>query len=456
MYVSDTIAAVSTPLGEGGIGIIRVSGDGSYPIAEKLFKKIPDGGFDSHRFYYGLICDPASGETIDEGMFVFMKGPRSYTREDVLEIQCHGGYLLVQRVLSLVLECGARLAEPGEFTKRAFLNGRIDLAQAEAVIDVIRGKSEAAVLLAQHQREGILSKEINRIRDHLLDLLSLVEAYIDFPEEEIGAGPEDEVTKLLIGITEKINFLIEGYDEGRSLREGVSVLIAGKPNVGKSSLLNALAKEKRAIVNSIPGTTRDVIEEVINFGGLPVRMLDTAGICETTDPVEREGVELALSKIKMADLVLLVLDSSRSIDEDDLSVIDALKEKKIIVVFNKSDLPEQLQLPESLSGHDTISISAKSGSGMEELKETVKNIFLHGKAMDSREFIAVSNVRHRESLVKCNNALSIFARNAAAGSAAEILAADIREALLALGEITGETIEEEVLGRIFERFCIGK
>jgi tRNA modification GTPase len=260
----------------------------------------------------------------------------------------------------------------------------------------------------------------------------------------------------LIGITEKINFLIEGYDEGRSLREGVSVLIAGKPNVGKSSLLNALAKEKRAIVNSIPGTTRDVIEEVINFGGLPVRMLDTAGICETTDPVEREGVELALSKIKMADLVLLVLDSSRSIDEDDLSVIDALKEKKIIVVFNKSDLPEQLQLPESLSGHDTISISAKSGSGMEELKETVKNIFLHGKAMDSREFIAVSNVRHRESLVKCNNALSIFARNAAAGSAAEILAADIREALLALGEITGETIEEEVLGRIFERFCIGK
>jgi tRNA modification GTPase len=389
-------------------------------------------------------------------MVVFMRGPRSYTREDVLEIQCHGGYLLVQRVLSLVLKYGARLAEPGEFTKRAFLNGRIDLVQAEAVIDVIRGKSEKAVMLAQHQREGILSKEINWIRDHLLELLSLVEAYIDFPEEDVEAAPEDEVTKLLVGITGKINSLIEGYDEGRSLREGVSVLIAGKPNVGKSSILNALAKEKKAIVNSIPGTTRDVIEEVINIGGLPVRMLDTAGICETTNPVEREGVELALAKIKMADLVLLVLDSSRNLDEDDLSVIDALKEKKIIVVSNKSDLPEKLQLPESLAGHGTISISAKSGSGMEELRDTVKKIFLHGKAMDSREFIAVSNVRHRDSLIKCNNALGIFARNAVAGAAAEILAADIREALLALGEITGETIEEEVLGRIFERFCIGK
>lgn len=456
MYIKDTIAAISTPLGEGGIAVIRVSGGRAGNIGEKLFRRKPDGGFESHRFYYGAIVDPDNGEAVDEVMVVFMKSPRSFTREDVFEIQCHGGCLLAQRVLGIVLRYGARLARPGEFTKRAFLNGRIDLVQAEAVIDVIRGKTEAALSLAQNQREGILSREIGRIRDDILHALTMVEAHIDFPEEEIETDASMEMIKAVSEALARIKALLDDYEEGRSLREGVSVLIAGKPNVGKSSLLNALLKEKRAIVNHLPGTTRDVIEEIINIKGLPVKILDTAGICETDDAIEKEGVELAIGKIGRSDLVLFVLDSSRAFDENDLRTERELEGRTYIAVLNKSDLPGKIAMPESFSASRTLRISAKSGEGIEQLLQAIHDHFLRGKAVDSRGYVALSNVRQRDALVKCADAMKRFAENESEGMLMEMLAVDLRDALHALGELTGETLRGEVLERIFERFCIGK
>jgi len=456
MYISDTIAAICTPLGEGGIGVIRISGDKARQIGEKIVKRKPDGGLQSHRFYYGSIIDPDDGEIVDEAMVVFMKAPRSYTREDIFEIQCHGGYLLVQKILHLVLRHGARLADPGEFTKRAFLNGRIDLIQAEAVIDIIRGKTESALSLAQLQREGILSREIDRIREVVLHALILVEAHLDFPEDEIGhddsAGMRSAVDEALTAIQE----LMDSFEEGRSLREGVSVLITGKPNVGKSSLLNTLLREKRAIVNAIPGTTRDVIEEIISIKGLPVRMLDTAGICETEDLLEKEGVEMALGKISTADLVLFLLDVSRQLDGDDLRIAKEVEGKNFIVVLNKCDLPEKIDIPESFTVNRVLRISTKTGEGIDHLGQSIHDFFIHGRDVDRREYVALSNVRHRDALVKCAAALKCFMANEKAGTAREILAVDLREALQAIGEVTGKTTSEEVLERIFERFCIGK
>ncbi len=456
MYIHDTIAAICTPLGEGGIGVIRISGDLAREIGETIFSRKPYGGFQSRRFYYGEIIDPDDGIALDEVLVVFMQAPRSYTCEDVLEIQCHGGYLMVQRILGLVLRQGVRLAAPGEFTRRAFLNGRIDLIQAEAVIDVIRGKTEAALALAQHQRSGLLSQRIAEIREGVVHALALVEAYIDFPEEEISTADSGEVTRLVEEALEKVDAVLGGFGEGRALREGVSVVIAGKPNVGKSSLLNTLLKEKRAIVTAIPGTTRDVIEEVVNIRGLPVKVLDTAGICETDDPIEREGVRIALEKIPQADLVLFVLDASRPLDSDDQFIGKELENRKVILVLNKSDLPELVRLPASFSGHETIRISTLRGTGIEDLHQAIHTAFLHGHAVDSREYVALSNVRQRDALVKCRCALQRFAENAAAGSSLELLAIDLREALHGLGEVTGETTPDDVLDIIFQRFCIGK
>jgi len=456
MYIHDTIAAICTPLGEGGIGVIRISGERARQIGEMIFSRKPYGGFQSRRFYYGEISDPDEGVALDEVLVVFMQAPRSYTCEDVLEIQCHGGYLMVQRILGLVLRQGARLAAPGEFTRRAFLNGRIDLIQAEAVIDVIRGKTEAALALAQHQRAGLLSRQIEELREGVVHGLALVEAYIDFPEEEISSADYGEVTCLVEDALGKLDCVLGGFAEGRALREGVSVVIAGKPNVGKSSLLNTLLKEKRAIVTAIPGTTRDVIEEIVNIRGLPVKVLDTAGICETDDPIEREGVRIALEKLPRADLVLFVLDASRPLDSDDQFIWKELGNRNFMVVLNKSDLPELIQLPASFAAHETIRISTHNGTGIEDLQQAIHAAFLHGQAVDSREYVALSNVRHRDALVKCRCALQRFAENAAAGGSLELLAIDLREALHALGEVTGETTPDDVLDIIFQRFCIGK
>lgn len=456
MYVEDTIAAISTPVGEGGVGIIRVSGPDSSAIARRIVKRATDGDLESHRFCYGAVVEPETGEVVDEAMVVLMRGPRSYTREDVLEIQCHGGYLVTRRVLELVLGCGARLAEPGEFTKRAFLNGRLDLVQAEAVIDVIRSKTEAALSLAQHQREGRLSARIGAVRDDLRHALALVEAFIDFPDEEIDAAAGRDIEARVLAARAEIDRLLAGFDEGRALREGVSVLIAGKPNVGKSSLLNTILREKRAIVTSVPGTTRDIIEEVVNVRGLPLRMLDTAGIRDTGDIVEQEGVRLALERIPQADLILFVLDASRPLDADDRMILDALAGRLFIVVVNKSDLPRLLELPDSLAGAQTVPISTLDGSGIDELREAVFQTFVHGGAIDSREYVALSQARHRDALVKARRHLGSFTDNLGAGQTLELLAVDLRDALSAVGEVTGETTPDDVLDLIFQRFCIGK
>jgi len=456
MYIHDTIAAIGTPLGEGGIGVIRISGDQAKKIGAIIFSRKPDGGFESHRFYYGSIIDPACGEELDEVLVVFMKAPHSYTCEDVLEIQCHGGYLVVQRLLSLVLRQGARLAEPGEFTRRAFLNGRIDLVQAEAVIDVIRGKTDAALALAQRQRAGDLSQKIAAIREGILHALALVEAYIDFPEEEIGPREYGEIEDGIAAAQKRIAELLAGFSEGRALAEGVSVVIVGKPNVGKSSLLNTLLREKRAIVTSTPGTTRDVIEEVVNIRGLPVRMLDTAGICETTDPIEQEGVRLALGKIPLADLLLFLIDGSRPLDSDDRYIEKALQGRKFLLVLNKSDLPEAVTIPDTLVPHQTVRISTLTGAGIETLHCMIHANFLHGRATDSRELVALSNIRQRDALERCGVALQRYSTTASAGFNLELMAVDLREALRAVAEVTGETATDEVLDLIFRRFCIGK
>ncbi len=456
MYIRDTIAAISTPIGEGGIGIIRISGDRAGDIAGKIFIRERSGGLQSHRFYYGEIKDPDTGRTVDEAMVVLMQAPKSYTREDVLEIQCHGGYLVVQKILELVLRHGARLAETGEFTKRAFLNGRIDLVQAEAVIDIIRGKTETSVALAQHQREGLLSHKILDAKDGIIHALALIEAYLDFPEEDIEFAENREIYARVKNSLEKIESLLGGYDEGRVLREGVCVLIVGKPNVGKSSLLNTLLQEKRAIVTSVPGTTRDIIEEVVNINGLPVKMLDTAGIRRTEDVVEQEGVRIALQKIAMADLVLLVLDISRPFDEEDMLILDAVAGSNVIVVKNKSDLCSVMQIPLQLQDKMTVEISTINDAGLDTLREMIFSTFVHNKAVDSREYVVLSQTRHRDALQKAGESLHSFLYNFEGGTNLEILALDLREALNALGEVTGETTPDDILDLIFQRFCIGK
>jgi tRNA modification GTPase len=456
MYLRDTIAAISTPIGEGGIGIVRISGGLAEDIARRIFLKKQSGGIQSHRFYYGEIVDPEDGNVLDEAMIVLMRAPRSYTREDVLEIQCHGGSLLVRKVLDLVLRSGARTAEPGEFTKRAFLNGRIDLLQAEAVIEVIRGKTEAALALAQHQREGLLSKKIIAVKEGILTSLALIEAYIDFPEDDIILPDCRQIEISVRHSLSTIEGLLDSYHEGKVLREGVSVLIAGKPNVGKSSLLNTLLQEKRAIVTSIPGTTRDVIEEVVNIRGLPVKLLDTAGIRDTEDEIEQEGMKMTLEKIPLADLILFVVDASRPFNNEDMLIMQAVSSRACIVVRNKSDLPSVAQIPDTMNNVKTVSVSARGGDGIDDLREAIYSQFIRGGVLDGREFTALSQARHRDSLEKAKDKLVSFLKSFSNELGLEFVALDLRDALRSLGEVTGETTPDDILDMIFSRFCIGK
>ena len=455
MYIRDTIAAVSTPPGNGGIGIIRVSGDQAAVVGNTVFTSVSDGGLVSHRFSFGTICDAATGEKVDEAMAVFMRSPRSYTREDVLELHCHGGWFVVERVLAVVLACGVRLAEPGEFTRRAFINGRIDLIQAEAVMDIIASKSDAALQLAQRQREGALSMRIEEVRGHLLHALALVEAYIDFPDDDLGHTDEDAITASVGAAQNILSDLLSTFEEGRIIRDGISVLIVGKPNAGKSSLLNRLLNENRAIVTHIPGTTRDIIEETITCEGLSIRFLDTAGIRHTENPVEQEGINRALEKVPLADLILAVFDGSRAFSHEDQMLLDALAGRKILAVINKSDLPQQLILSDELPFRATVKITALSGDGVDLLKQTICRQFLHSNATDSREFISLSRARHRDTLVSAENCLRQFTVGLQ-GCNLELLALDLRGALDAVGAVTGQTTTDDVLDRIFSSFCIGK
>jgi tRNA modification GTPase len=455
MYVRDTIAAVSTPPGNGGIGIIRVSGDMAAMVGNAIFKPVYDGGLVSHRFSFGTIFDPTSGENVDEAMAVYMRSPRSYTREDVLELHCHGGWLVVERVLALVLSRGIRLADPGEFTRRAFLNGRIDLIQAEAVMDIIASKSESALQLAQNQREGALSKRIDDVHGHLLRALALVEAYIDFPDDDLGATDTAAICASVGEAQGILSTLLATFEEGRILRDGISVLIVGKPNAGKSSLLNRLLNENRAIVTHIPGTTRDIIEETIIFEGLSVRLLDTAGIRHTDDLVEQEGISRALGKIPLADLVLAVFDASREFSKEDQMIYDALDSCKTIAVLNKADLDQRLVLPDEDRFEASVRIAALSGYGIDLLKHTVRQQFLHSTTADSRDLVVLSRARHRDALVSAEQHLQQFS-NGLMDRNLELLALDLRGALQAVGSVTGQATTDDVLDLIFSSFCIGK
>ncbi len=455
MYIRDTIAAVSTPPGNGGIGIVRVSGNQAAAIGNTVFKPIHDGGLASHRFYFGSIINPASGEVVDEAMAVLMLAPRSFTREDVLELHCHGGWLVVETVLAIVLKSGARLADPGEFTRRAFLNGRIDLVQAESVMDIIGSNTEAALQLAQKQREGLLSKRIDDIRLLLIKVLALVEAYIDFPEDDLGDTDINLIRDSAGQALDIVCQLLGTFEEGRILRDGVSVLIIGKPNVGKSSLLNLLTNENRAIVTHIPGTTRDIIEETVIINGLAVKLLDTAGIRHTDDLVEQEGINRAMEKIPLADLVLFVLDASRPFSLEDQLIYDALSDSSVVTVLNKVDKPRQMVVPEHIIINSQVEMAACSAVGLDDLRQAVCNHFKSKTTIDNREIAAISRSRHRDALVSAECSLHRFAVGLD-HSNLELLAIDIRDALEAVGSVTGQTTTDEVLDKIFSSFCIGK
>lgn len=454
----DTIAAISTPLGEGGIGIIRISGAKAISIVSKIFlspKGIRLTQVKTHTIHYGFIVNPETNEKVDEVLVSVMRAPNTYTREDVVEINCHGGYITLKKILDIVISQGARVAEPGEFTKRAFLRGRIDLSQAESVIDIIRAKTEEAQKIAIQHLSGKLSEKINELRDALMRVCAHVEAYIDFPEEDIDGLTGKEIEDEIKRISEEIKKLIEGYEEGKIYREGLRVAIVGKPNVGKSSLLNALLMKDRAIVTEIPGTTRDIIEEYVNIKGMPLRIIDTAGIRESHDLVEAEGIRRTLKAVDEAELVLLLLDMSREIDRLDMEIIDKVKDKKVIVVLNKKDIKnKEFKIPEQLRDKQNVEISALNGEGIEELKEVIFNTVISGKY--KQEGLIVTKLRHKIALegsyLALKNALESFKKN----EPLEITAMFLREGLNFLGQIVGVVTTEEILNLIFSEFCIGK
>jgi tRNA modification GTPase len=456
----ETIAAISTPFGESGIGIVRMSGSLAQPIASKLFKpKKVQSSFISHHFHYGEIIDPQSGNPVDEVLIVLMKSPKTYTREDIVEIHCHGGYFILQKVLELVLKQGARMAQPGEFTKRAFLNGRIDLTQAEAVIDLIRAKTQTSLEIAGQQLRGWLSREMIDIKTQLVGHLALIEAHIDFPEEEIEPIAFGELKRDLERMTHQTEEWISSYEEGRVFREGISCAIVGKTNVGKSSLLNVLLKEERAIVTPIPGTTRDVIEEVLNIYGIPVRLMDTAGLRKAADSIEQEGVRRAKERVADSDFVLLMLDGSRALDGDDLEIFEEIKGKNRVVIVNKNDLPLRISLEDVKNRFENdpiVLISALKNEGIDDLKKTIYTSLVHRDVRATPEHLIVSNIRHKIAISQVGENLASALKGLEEGTSLEFIAFEIRSALDALGEMVGEIRSEEVLNRIFEQFCIGK
>ncbi|MBW9144861.1 tRNA uridine-5-carboxymethylaminomethyl(34) synthesis GTPase MnmE [Clostridium sp. CM028] len=454
----DTIAAIATSIGEGGISIIRVSGDMSIDIVNSIFigknnRKLHD--LKSYTMRYGHIIDK-NGSRLDEVIISYMKGPKSFTAEDTIEINCHGGVVGTNRILQEVILAGARMAEPGEFTKRAFLNGRIDLSQAEAVIDIIRAKTDLSMKSALMQSEGSISREIKNIRNKLLSVIASIEVTVDYPEEDIEEVTAEKVNEDVIDIISEIDTLLSTADEGKILREGLSTVIVGKPNVGKSSLLNALVKEKRAIVTDVPGTTRDAIEEYINIEGIPVKIVDTAGIRETEDIVEKIGVEKSKEKIDEADLVILILDSSKKLSHEDREIIKYIKNKKYIVLLNKSDLGGKIEIEElqSLKSKYITNVSVKTGEGLNHVKEYIKDLFFKGEI--KTEGIFVTNNRHKESLIRAKENLESSLNALEYTLAIDLASIDIRNAWISLGEITGEILEEDIIHKIFSEFCLGK
>lgn len=472
--LDDTIAAIATPSGEGGIGIIRLSGPEALRIADRIFyspgnRKLIHA--ESHTITYGFVVNPETGQKVDEVLITLMRAPKTYTREDVIEINCHGGRVPLSSVLQLVLKEGARLAGPGEFTRRAFLNGRIDLSQAEAVIDVITAKTEQAGRLALQQLEGGLSGRITAFREKATALCAHIEAYIDFPENEIETMAKNEMVFAMRELEAGLTGLSKGYDEGRFFREGASLAIVGKPNVGKSSLLNAMLRKDRAIVTDMPGTTRDVIEDFLNVGGLPLRVMDTAGIRESHDLAEIEGVKRSLKALEGADIVLAVLDAGRPFDEADKEVIERVKDKKTLIVINKADVenpdfilqPSPFNLhPSPFTLHTSIRVSALKGQGIDDLKSLIFSLLVNRAVSGKGSFgspvegLLVTNLRHKLSIDNALQALRKASETFERDEPLEVTALFLREALDYLGEIVGAVTTEDILNMIFGEFCIGK
>lgn len=452
----DTIAAISTPKGEGGIAIIRISGDKSFEILDKIFvKKNPNANLGFYKLNYGFIKD--GEKTVDEVMAVRLKAPKSYTCEDIVEINCHGGTLVSEKVLELVLRNGARHAESGEFTKRAFMNGRIDLSQAEAVMGIIQGKTEKSVSLSLDQLRGDLRDKVNQFKKALLDITAHVNVVLDYPEEGIDDPLPAELRNNLEKVYEEANRLIDSYDTGKKIKEGIKTVIVGKPNVGKSTLLNALLHEERAIVTHVAGTTRDVIEEIINIKGVPLVLVDTAGIRKTDDIVENIGVEKSKQFIGKADLVLLVLDASKELENEDIEVINQIKEnkKKVIVLLNKIDLNKKI----NLAGHNLeniVEISAKDNIGIEDMQEKIYSYIVEEDVENSSEKLIITNIRHKTALEKTKDAIKNIFETIDMGLPMDLISVDLKEALDSLSEITGEISSEDILDHVFGNFCVGK
>ncbi|TFE01437.1 tRNA uridine-5-carboxymethylaminomethyl(34) synthesis GTPase MnmE [Jeotgalibacillus salarius] len=457
----DTIAAISTPMGEGAIAIVRLSGDDAFTIADRVYKS---GGkqlqsVPSHTIHYGHIVDPKTDETIEEVMVSVMKGPKTFTREDVVEINCHGGVVSVNRVLQLLLREGARLAEPGEFTKRAFLNGRIDLSQAEAVMDLIRAKTDRAMNVAMNQMQGRLSRLVQSLRQEILEILAQVEVNIDYPEyddvEEMTLNMMMEKSRY---VRDEVEKLLKTSEQGKILREGLSTVIIGRPNVGKSSLLNSLVQENKAIVTDVPGTTRDVIEEYVNVRGVPLKLVDTAGIRETEDIVERIGVERSRQVLKEADLILLVLNHGEELSDEDRRLFEAVSGMDVIVIVNKTDLDQVIDLNEAkqLSGdHKLVTTSLLKEQGVDELEESIASLFFDG-SVDLGDGTYVSNSRHIALLHQALQAIEEAIEGAEMGTPVDMVQIDLRRTWEILGEMIGDTVQESLIDQLFSQFCLGK
>jgi tRNA modification GTPase len=460
-FFEPTIAAIATPPGAGGIGVIRVSGSGSLAILRQLFRpQRAHPEFASHRMYYGLLLHPETGAPIDEVLAVHMRAPHTYTREDVAEIHCHGSFLVVEQILAAVIAAGARLAEPGEFTKRAFLNGRIDLTRAEAVLELLEARTAKSLSLALSQLQGRLHEEVSQIRQGLLDIRAIIEVAIDFPEEDVEILiPAELQQQLNERVVIPLAELIATADRGRVFREGVTVVILGRPNVGKSSLLNTLLQEERAIVTAVPGTTRDTIEELLDIKGLPVRIVDTAGIREATEVVEEIGIRRARQKVAAADLVLLLFDGAEPPGEADRLLLASIGDKPLVVVINKMDIMPEKHLAayrRALSEQVLITISATTGDGVEALRKAIYTAVTTDSLVGDPAHACVPNLRHQAALKRALASTKGIIEGLSAVLPPDLLAIELQTALDHLGDIIGETTAEDVLDTIFERFCLGK
>lgn len=454
----DTIAAISTAIGEAAIGIVRLSGSEAVPIASSIFTKNL-AEVDSHTIHYGKIIDPETKEIAEEVMVSVMRAPKTFTREDVVEINCHGGMVAVNRVLEIVLSQGARMAEPGEFTKRAFLNGRIDLSQAEAVMDLIRAKTDKAMNIALKQMDGRLSRLIKNLRQDLLETVAHVEVNIDYPEyDDVEEMSHDMMRKKTKEVHREIEKLLEVAKQGKILREGISTAIIGKPNVGKSSLLNALIQENKAIVTDIPGTTRDIIEEYVNIRGVPLKLVDTAGIRETEDIVEKIGVERSRQVLQESDLVLYVLNYNEELNDDDIRLFETIDELNYIVIVNKMDLEQKLDLDrvkKMAKDRPIITTSLIEEKGIDDLEEAIANIFFEGD-IESKDLTYVSNARHIQLLNQAKKALEDAMEGLELGMPLDIVQIDVTRTWEFLGEIVGDTASDSLIDQLFSQFCLGK